>query len=381
MLLLDNSYTNQPNPLNFNLQAYKYIFVKTIGWFVLTLMTILFVISCFDVLELIRRTSTGVYVPTSLLVEMVILKWPQHISQLLPFIVFLSVTLCFLRLNQNNEIVALKSLGFSVWQMVKVNSLSALSVGIVFLAVVNPLGSAMKKRLSLIEENVFNNRSSQKLFIHNSGLWFREVIPDKVVRLMHAREFDFNKGQFKDVSFYEFDKKNSFLRRIDGQKVTLEGKNWAISQGVIYPKNQDEQKEDFITLETRLTLKKMENSQVEPSSLSFWELSTFSKLLETSGLSARAYNLCWHKHIADIGFMIALALLALNFSIKSTRHYNAVFLIFQSILISFAVYFMKDIFYALGMSGRIPIVLATWGIPLIIAMLSISLIIHTEEHV
>lgn len=344
-------------------------------------MTILLVISCFDVLELIRRTSTGVYVPSSLLIEMVILKWPQHISQLLPFILFLSVTLCFLRFNQNNEIVALKSLGFSVWQMVKVNSLSALSVGIVFLAVVNPLGSAMKKRLSLIEENVFNNRSSQKLFIHNSGLWFREVIPGKVVRLMHAREFDFNKGEFTHVSFYEFDKKNSFLRRIDGQKVTLEGKNWAISQGVIYPKNQDEQKEDLITLETRLTLKKMENSQVEPSSLSFWELSTFSNLLESSGLSPRAYNLYWHKHIADIGFMVALALLALNFTIKSVRHYNAALLIFQSILISFCVYFLKDIFYALGMSGRIPIVLATWGIPLIIAMLSISLIIHTEEHV
>lgn len=360
---------------------HRYLSTQILKWFAITLGVLLCIISFFDAIELIRRLSSTGYVPAGQVLEMLILKWPSHINSLLPFITFLGIIFGFMKLNQHNEVTALRAMGVSIWQLAMISSAAVLAVGLVNLVVVGPMGAAMSKRLSHIEEKVFKNRSAQKLFISNSGLWFRDVRPDGTSSVMHATNINLNLNKLGGITFYVFDSQHVFTRRIDAVYGELKPGHWQLHGCETYVSGQKSIKEETIELSTDLSLAKFMHSQLEPASLSFWELAGFINVLKKSGLSTRAYDMHWHKQMADIGFMVALTLLALNFCLRPQRYHNVFVSLFYGVLISFVCYFVDDIIYALGLSGRLPLFLAAWMMPLVIAMLSIYALIHTEDHI
>ncbi len=360
---------------------YQYIIKQILKWFFITLFVLLSIISFFEALELVRRMASLGYIPTVQLVEMVVLKWPSHINKLLPFITFLGVILGFIKLNQANEITAIRTIGVSVWQLARVSCLTVLSIGLLNLFVLGPMGAAMSKRLSFIEENLFKNRSSQKLFVHDSGLWFREVYPNGDSYIMHAKKLNLSQNRFGQVTYYLFNNQTKLIKRCRARAVTLEKPNWALEDVESYSSGNKIEHVKSLNVPTELSIDKVMHTLLEPSTLSFGELRDFIAILNRAGLSTRAYDMHWHKQLADIGFMISLTLLSMIFCLKTQRYHNQFVYLFYGVIISFVAYFADDIIYALGLSGRLPLLLSTWMVPLIIAMLSIHTLIQTEDHV
>jgi lipopolysaccharide export system permease protein len=108
-------------------------------------------------------------------------------------------------------------------------------------------------------------------------------------------------------------------------------------------------------------------------------LPKFIDILNKSGLSSVNYRLYWHGQLAKLGMMMAMILLAASFGFRSIRQGGTMRYITYAITSGFALYFLNDIVYALGLGNQVPILLAAWTPTLIITLLSLALLLHFED--
>ena len=347
-------------------------------WFVVCLAVILCIVSLFEGIELLRRAMAKPDVSLSLIGEMVLLKLPSHINTLLPFVSFFASTLSLWRLNQNNELLVARAAGLSVWQLIGGLNIAVLFLHVVYLVVVNPIGAAMIGRYGRLEETFFS-KGSHSLTVSVNGLWLCEN-KGQERSIIHAKNFDLNKNWFENITFYNFDKDGQFTGRHDAKKAILEDGEWKLT-GVSLWSKESEQSQFYPSLSRPATvsLDKIEENYAAPETLSFWKTPDFIKTLKQTGLSARRYELYWHKQLAKGGLMVSLSFLAVLFCLYPKRYRQGSSFLGLGILCGFMIYFLSDIVYALGMAEKIPMILSVWLIPLVTTMLSIAYLLHIEH--
>ncbi len=335
------------------------------------------IVSFFEMAELLRRSMSHPQISFPLIAEMIILKLPQHIEKLLPFVVFFSSILGLWRLNHTQEMTAARTSGVSIWQIVIGLSLSIMIMGLIHLVFLNPLSAAMTARLNQLESKVFSNSQSHDLTISTTGLWLKESNKE-ASSIFHSNSFDFSNNKFQNVSFYDFDDKGQYVGRCDAQLASLTQGAWELT-GVVYW-NKENMQQTYQTLRrpSDLTLNKIQESYASPETLSFWKISQYIEILEKTGLSSLKYRLYWHTQLANLGLMVSMLFLAATFCLHPVRYRNVPQLIAGGVLIGFIIHFMSDVIYALGLAEKIPIFLAAWMPALVTLMLSTTFLIHQE---
>src|SRR3990167_4186568 len=109
------------------------------------LVCIWMIIVLFDFAELQRRTG-DVEVSLALKLNMVFLRAPHFIEQVIPFLGFGAALFIFWRINRSNELVIFRATGISLWRVILPISLTAIFVGLIDLTAFNPLATAMLER-------------------------------------------------------------------------------------------------------------------------------------------------------------------------------------------------------------------------------------------
>jgi len=354
----------------------RYFCRSLLFWFAVCFGVILAIVSFFEMIELLRRSMTNPQVPFALIGEMVLLKIPQHIEMLLPFVTFSASILSLWRLNQTQEILSARASGVSVWQLTVGLNVLVLILGIIYLVFVNPIGAAMTGRLSQIEEKAFGN-SNSLLSISPAGLWLRESTGEGKT-IFHADYFDFLQNKFGQVSFYDFDHNGSYAGRYDAKEASLENGEWRLEKVTHWNKENIPEEIGMASRKTDLTLSKIQESYAPPESLSFWKVRRYIDVLKKAGLSNVRYKLYWHSQISKIGLMISMVFLASTFCLHPIRYRNASYLIAFGLFSGFVIHFLGDVIYALGLAGKIPVLLAAWIPALVTLMLSLTFLLHQE---
>jgi lipopolysaccharide export system permease protein len=78
-------------------------------------------------------------------------------------------------------------------------------------------------------------------------------------------------------------------------------------------------------------------------------------------------------------FLATMVLLAAGFTMRPSRLSASGGLIVFAVLSGFAIYFIRNLAQILGGNGQIPIMLAAWGPPGVVALCAIGLLLHLEE--
>ncbi|MCE3230116.1 MAG: hypothetical protein K0R52_44 [Alphaproteobacteria bacterium] len=336
------------------------------------------VISLFEGSELIRRSMGRANIGLSLILEMIILKLPNHFQMLMPFIILSATMVTFYRLNHTHQIVAARSSGLSIWQLLWGLMSFILALGVMQLIILNPLSAAMSNRLENLDTLYFSN-TSNRIAISETGLWFKEITPDRqsIIHTVHVQP---EMKTFTTVTFHNFLPDGRYETRIDAACAILQKGYWELRDAVIWQDKEGAFKtHPVMKVPTPLTIEKIQDSNTSPETISFWSLPKFIDILDKSGLSSVSYRLYWHGQIAKIGMMMAMILLAAAFGIRPIRQGGTVLYITLGIGSGFALYFLNDIVYALGLGGQVPILLAAWTPTLIMALLSLALLLHLED--
>ncbi len=331
-----------------------------------------------DYVELIRRGGPRADATLGRLFELAALKQPHLAEQVLPFAVLFGTMLVFWRLTRGNELVAARAAGVSAWQFLTPALLVALLVGIFAVTVFNPVAAAMQARYHRLEARVLD-QGSDALLLSNSGLWLRQSDQAGDQVIIHARALAPSGFNLYGVTVFFFNDLVQLSSRVDAESARLEKGSWLIDKGVRWLPNSPSQPFKVLRLPTRLTSRKIEEGFAAPDTMSFWDLPGFIALLEQSGFSARRHRLHFDVLLARPLLLCAIVLVAAAFSLRMQRRGGATMMIVAGVAAGFLLYFVSSIVYALGLSTKLPVVLAAWTPAGVSMIFGVSMLLHLED--
>ena len=147
----------------------KYIirhFMVGVGIILSVLITLILV---FDSLEVIRRAYAK-DVPFGIILNMVVLKLPYTLQEILPFAILLGGIMALTKLTRSSELVVARAAGISALQFLTPVLLAAFLIGVFVTTIFNPLSATMLSKFEQIEAKYFRGSTSM-LSVSSSGLW------------------------------------------------------------------------------------------------------------------------------------------------------------------------------------------------------------------
>lgn len=339
-----------------------------------------------DFVELIRRTSDKTHIPFSAIMEMAVMKLPAMGETIIPYAVLIGSMMALTRLTKTHELIIARAAGISIWQILQPAAIVSLGIGIFVVGIYNPVSSVMITRYDQLEDKYISGRSSQ-LAVSGTGLWIRQIdktgamMNDKKVGeyIIHADRLNQHDMILADVTIFTYDANKQFIGRIDAKKAKLLKGEWDIRRGIVSAPNHIPSAFDNYRLPTELSVSQIQDSFADPSTLSFWELPAFIDTLQKAGFSALRHRVHWHAILASPLLYFGMVLIAAVFSLRLHRKGKISLLLASGAGIGFVVNFMKEIFYAFGYAGTLPVALAAWSPPIIVLLAGTALLLHLED--
>lgn len=346
-------------------------------WLAGMLAGVIGVVLLVSVVDLLDRLATKEQAPLSLVLEMALLKLPFLLQEVMPFVVLFSAMGTFWRLTRTHELVVARAAGVSVWQFLLPALAAAIAVGAFTTTVLNPVASVLLSRYERLETRHISHRPSS-LSISETGLWLRQS-DDDGQSVIHARRVSPGKLVLHDVIVFRFQGPNRFTSRIDAERARLENGYWVLREALYTEPGHPGERRERIRIETDLTPGKIQESFAAPETISFWSLPEFIGVLEKAGFTAHRHRLQLHRLLAYPVLFTAMILLAATFSLRPQRRGRVALLIAAGVLTGFLLYFLSNFVFALGLSGKLPVILAAWTPAGVSLALGVASLLHLED--
>ncbi len=344
-----------------SLTLLKYLGRQYLISFLIVVSVLLMVIYLIDTLELIRRAASHPEVSFAQIAKMSFFQLPEVGQQLFQFAVLFGALFTFWRLTRTSELVVLRAVGVSAWEFLMPAILVAITIGVVKVTLINPIGSAFSAKFEQMDNTLLRGKTST-IDLSAGGLWLRQNGPDSYT-IIHARNVDSTTWRLKDVSIYFLTDADQLTGRLDAQDAALVGTSWVVNGGKFnYPDRPDEPPTlvPQTTVPTDMTPAKIQEIFASPKSHSFWTIQHYIHAMEATGISAIRLRLQYLELLADPFLFSGLVLIAAAAALRQTRRGGTLFVIATGIVAAFALFFLGNVVRALGESETIPIALAAW---------------------
>lgn len=355
----------------------RYLARHYLRWLIGVLVVFAFLVSVFDIVELLRRAAGKQTVSLGIVMQMAALKLPLLIQDLSPFIILISAMLAFWRLAKANELVVARAAGLSPWQIVGPVISIVLLVGILQVTVLNPVGARLNAQFERIETQYFRRQDSQ-LALSQTGFWLRQSTPDGAV-VIHAEKVVGEQLQIKDVMLLSLDSNERFVSRADAESGILGDGVWIFTNTWITEKDQRRHFLDVWEIPTDMTHEKIRDSFASADTISFWDLRDFIATLQESGFSAVEHRLRFHTLLSTPLLLCAMVLAAAIFSLRASQRLGAAYMVVGGISIGFLFFFIAKIVNAIGLSSEIPVFLAAWIPAGAMTLMASAALLHLED--
>jgi len=355
-----------------------YIARQFFTWFSSVYGAMLSISFLIDYIELLRRGSTRVGVTLGVLLEMAALKLPHTAQEVMPFAILFGTMLAFWRLTRSNELVIARAAGVSVWQFLTPAVLVALLVGIIAVTVFNPAASQMEATYEQLDSR-YLKQSSDDLTLSNTGLWLRQSEPSGGQVVIHGDKLVAPELLLGRVTLFFFNSEHQYRSRVEAEKAELNDGYWIVENGKRWENSDIGDPLPEMRLPTKFTTHRIEESLASPDTMSFWALPSFISLLEQSGFSAQRHRLQFNILLARPFLFCAMVLVAATFSLRMQRRGGATLMIMGGVAAGFTLYFVSNIVFALGLSAKLPVLLAAWTPTGVSLIFGVSMLLHLED--
>lgn len=347
---------------------------------------ILAIAGLIDMVELIRRTASKDNISLLLTLKIAAIRLPHLAEKLLPYGIMIGSMMALMKMTRSNELVIARAAGVSVWRFLTPGLIIAFGLGLASITLLNPLSASTIARYETFEARYING-SKQVLSVSSSGLWLRQVdtgsakVDGKTIGsyILQANNITQSDMSLKQVIIFLQDEQESFIGRVDAEEAILADGYWTLHDAVIAIPGKAHDIQERYILPTDLSIKQIQDSFAEPSTLSFWQLSSFIKTLEKAGFSALRHKLHWYTVLITPFVFCSMLLLAAVFSLRPPRRGRMMVMVFGAVVAGFVVNFMTGLFHAFGYSGGLPIEVAVLAPYVLTVMGSVVMLLHTED--
>ncbi|MFZ5791119.1 MAG: LPS export ABC transporter permease LptG [Pseudomonadota bacterium] len=330
-----------------------------------------------DLIQFLTDDLTDTSVGTFDLMGLALLRLPQTFQQVLPFVVLIAGLGTYHQLTRTSELVVARAAGVSVWQFLTPTLLAALVLGIVRVALLDPVATTLQARFETLHDRWFGDGDSL-VAAAGSGVWLREQGPQGTA-IVHAARVNPRSLELDGLILLLFGPDDHFRERLDAKSGRLEGGEWQLADVERIVAGRGVQRLPQLAVPTRIGFNQILDRFAQTNSISFWALPRYIAILEATGFSARPHRLLWHRLLATPVLFMALLLVAVAFALRFHRKGDTALLAGAGALTGFLLYFLSDLVYALGINSSIPLQLAAWAPAGVTAMLGISMLLHFED--
>lgn len=354
-----------------------YIGRQFLIWWLSAFLILVALIALFDIIENLRRTASWADASAFDAVSMMAFKLPHLAQEAIPFTVLFGGMMAFWRLNRHQEFIVARSAGISAWEFLLPALFLCLAIGIIKATIYSPFASAMMLRYEQLENQHAAGKSSLAA-ISGEGLWLRQNLP-KGHYVLHSSAINPTKMTLERVIVFWMEENNRFSSRIDAKTATLGNKNWHLKDVSVTGPKTPLRRENQVRIPTDLTYENIQDSFAKPETMSFWALPGFISVLEKAGFSGLRHRIYWYSLIADPFLLCAMVLFAAAFTLRPQRRGGATAIIASGVATGFIIYFASDVVYALGLSARLPPLLAACSPAAIGCLLGTGILFHLED--
>lgn len=359
----------------------KYLVKQILFNFLAVLLMVLSVVMLFEIVEILRRTSDRNDADIWFVLEMAITKMPKTIEMVFPFVMMIAAMATFWKVSKTNEYVIMRAAGVSVWGFLIPVLAATFSIGVLNVALVNPVAAYMYDLYETLEYR-FETKNPKAVLFSDQGLWIREAIDNDNIMVLQAKSLrQENDGLLmRKVTILEMDRNSQPGRRLEAFAANLREGRFELKDVCIYRAGMPKETLNSLDYKTNLDENRIKDNFVAPEAISFWKLPDTIRFYEMSGFSVVRHSLRYLSLLISPLLLCAMVLVAAVFALRpNTRKGGVMFLIVGGITTGFVVYFLSQLVYAFGINGDIPVGLAVITPTAIISLIAVSMLLHLED--
>ena len=311
---------------------------------------IIFIITFVEKLPGSASAVAALYTSSALLLD--------YVPLLLPLVVFIGTLLTSYNLTRSSEGVIISSAGYSPFQSMRPYLITAFAIGIIATSVLNPMAVRMNSK-SIGPSNID---------LVDGAIWLRETSPLGTFT-MRATGLRTNDNSLTFTGAYAFmqNLESKFQYRIEAAEINLGNFEISAKNAVIFDQAGMPKQTNRFSVPTLMTPDTVLERHLKPDQVSFWKLPGFIESLTKMGLNTRGHYIqFWTLLFLPLN-LIAMVVLGAAFSQTNERRNFAFGKKFAvATLVCFVLYFVINLFTALGTSGALPTILAVLAPPLIV---------------
>ena len=341
----------------------RYILKSVLLIFISCVFVFLFLYVIIDILSHLEDILKQ-QVSLSLLIQYYLSYLPIMFVQVAPFACLLSTLYTFGKLNHNNEIIAMRSAGLSIFQITKTVIIFGLMLSLLVFWVNDKLvvqSLALTQKIKQQMEEGSGRAQGKK----------QEVIANLCVYGLRNRLFFVNKfylatNTMEGIIILEHDEQQNITKKIVANKGVYKGELWRFYQCITYDFDRNGQvlKEPLYSEEEIMTIPETPrdflNQRQRPDLMTIAQIDDYLWKLSRSGSTGVIRNLkveLYQRFTSPFTSLIII-LLGVPFSLILKRRATGLSSIGLSIMVGFLYYILDAISIALGRGGILTPLLA-----------------------
>ncbi len=268
------------------------------------------------------------------------LKIPSIVNETSPFVIIISTAFLFRYLIKNNELIAMRNIGFSIIDIFQPISIGIFLYGLLILIIINPITAISEIKYDKYLNNQNENNYSIKFSENN--LWIKNKNNDDGIYYINIKNFDIKEMIAKDIQILSIQKdKREFFQSEYG---IIQDKNFILNKVNRFDiLNDNYFSHKKFLLDLNFTKESILSSNINYKNIPYYNYISHVKTLKKFNLYSSSVGLFYLSEVLKPIFMILLAFVVMSFSAKYKRNDSFFKILFYAVLIGFVFYVLREI--------------------------------------
>jgi len=347
--------------LSFNLSKTLniYLLKESIRYLLISTVFFISIISLATLVEELNFAKVNTGITFKILIFLILASIPNQLSQILPFVFLVGGILFFINLFNKNEILPIKTTGYSNLKILMIPSIFSLLTGYFLIFFFITFSSSLYKNYINIKS--FYDQKKNFIFFQENGIWLIDIKLSNEKNFIHIESIEPDFLKAKNISIYEMDINNNLKRRIDAEEITFEKKNWKLSRVRLFNVKESKisniKNYEYTSSFESIDLRKIFRN---PEVLSIFEIKNEIIKLKNKGYSPIEYDIYFQKLLSFPIYFSLMTMLAGILTINLGRTSNYYLYTFIAICLSILLYFLNNLSITFAKAGIISFEISVW---------------------
>ena len=297
-----------------------------------------------------------------------ILKIPNLLINLFPFIVLFGGIVFYLKIYNHNEVISLRVMGYSNIQIILIPALTSFVIGYIIVFLIVPFSSSMLRYYESLRSEY--NETKNLVFVNETGIWILDK-NEKEKNIIRIEKISKDFSVVNQITIYNYDSSNNFIKRIDATEGFIKDKNWQLNKVYIISTNKKNNNENYLNnynYTSNVNISELKNVYKNTDTTSLLDINKEMMILEDKGYSTIDLRIRYQKLISFPIYLLAMSILSGLMIINLGKTSNYLKYGSYGVIISVMIYFLNDLSITIAKSGIISVDFSVW-IPIFLIIL------------